>query len=157
MKQTVYYLHISLLLVPFISQAAITDQRPTVELPNETSTSKKPTPHLDYSDPIAFMSDFLDTSKKPEKPLKYWALQLVLLLKNDPRLIDFCHKIKNITTDRNANLDERTRSINNAFIEAYSRQLFSPELSNFIFSKTLPKVKDAIRKRAERVDVAPAA
>lgn len=149
MKPTLYmyirYFSFAFLLVPCMILAETTvhesDAIPAAE-------SKKSGFVQEYQDAIEFMTDFLDTAKKPEKPLKYWALQLVLLLRTNARLSGFCHKIKNIALNKEMNLEQRTKSINGAFIEAYTQQLFSEELSRFIFSKGLSKVKDAIQKRA---------
>lgn len=124
--------------------------------PAETKQPQNPKLIPEYHDPIHFMADFLDADhKKKDKPLKYWALQLVLLLKNDPKLIDFCRKIQKIALnkppyDKQQDQDPKVRAknINGAFLEAYMHQLFSHEFSNFIIQQGLPKVKAAIEKRA---------
>lgn len=146
------YFSFTLLLIPSLLLAdAITKEPATTSATQGTESKAKPGFVQDYEDPIQFMTDFLDTAKKPDKPLKYWALQLVLLLRTNARLSGFCHKIKNIALSKELNADQRTKSINGAFIEAYTQQLFSEELSRFIFSKGLSKVKDAIQKRASVV------
>lgn len=119
---------------------------------NQGDTGKAQGPKFvqEYSDPILFMSDFLNVKVKPEKPLKYWALQLVLLMRKIPKLHNFCKKIKNIALNKELNVEQRTKSISGAFIEAYTMQLFSEELSKFIFAKGLTNVRDAIRERAKK-------
>lgn len=159
MKITVsryHFLALALLLTPGLSASS----DPSLEAKaadSETGTAQstpdpKPAPKLvlDYKDPIHFMSDFLDVTKKPEKSLKYWAAQLIMLLKSNTRLAGFCNKIKTIALSKDMNLEQRTKNINNAFLDAYMQQLFSDELSKFIFSKGLPKVKDAIKTRAAK-------
>ncbi len=149
-----YFFSFTLLLAPCVISATSTNTDLESEsLPTQLPTGTKQGPKLvqDYETPIQFMSDFLDVTRKPDMPLKYWALQLVLLLRSNARLKPFCNKLKNVALDKQLDLDQRVRNINNAFVEAFLAQLFPEDLSKFIFDRGLPTVKASIKKRAEKI------
>ena len=166
---TFFYMHFfafSLLFVPFIGAISPTNAKENPKIDahgniidsgeqSPTSQTARPAqrPVQEYNDPIQFMNDFLNIDVKPKKSLRYWALQLVLLLKNDPNLRNFCNEIQAIARNKEPyqecahNLELRKKSINDAFKKAWINNYFSPELSRFIF-KDLERVKIAIQKRA---------
>lgn len=126
---------------------------PASESETAPECSPKPAPKLvvlDYKDPIHFMSDFLDVNKKPEKTLRYWTAQLLMLLKGNARLTNFCVEIKDIALSKDMTHERRTKDIYRAFFQAYSDQLFTKDLSAYIFSVGLGKAKDAIKMRAAK-------
>jgi hypothetical protein len=117
-----------------------------------TSTEKK-TPTLDYSDPMDFMSDFLNTDIKPEQPLKYWAVQLILLTRHQTAYQPLCKQMGEIVSNkenRYPNKETRTDGIIKAFLNAYSQNVFPADLARYIM-KNIKTVKSAIGKRAEIV------
>jgi hypothetical protein len=67
----------------------------------DTQEAHKPTYVLEYEKPAFFMNDFKNLSKKPEKPLKYWAAQLILFLQSDPKLKPFCFELAKIIRTKN--------------------------------------------------------
>lgn len=115
------------------------------------SPDSKPKIKQDYSDPIHFMTDFLDMSKKPEKSLKYWVLQLLLLLKNNDKLADFRHEIRKIALAKDLDIDERHLRITRAFTNAYLEQKFPPELAKFVRDKGLKYVSKVLKDRAAKI------
>ena len=143
---SIHLFALSFLLVPFHAKC-LDAAAPATE--NDVQKKQKVT--LDYKDPIHFMTDFLDASKKPEKPLKYWAMQLLLLLKGNDKLKNFCQDIGKIAKNPDANAETRATKINNIFIDAYLQNLFSEGLSKFILNKGLKNVKDAVKFRAKKI------
>lgn len=154
-----YFFSFTLLLAPCVIRAT----SPNTGLEPERLTTPQPTarkePKSDYSDPVQFMNDFLDMTKKPNMPLKYWALQLVLLLKTNRGLNGFCNKLKDIATNqdpyKNIDTDTRASAINRAFVDAHFQNLFPEDLSKLIFAKLVSAPEraallDAIKQRAAK-------
>lgn len=49
-----------------------------------------------------FLQDFLDTKKDPKKPFSQWAEELIALLKSDSKFAEFCKKLNDLKTCKNA-------------------------------------------------------
>ncbi len=96
----------------------------------------------DYADPIVFMSDFLDITKKPHEPLTYWVKQMWHLFKNDPKLKPFIQDIAKLVPQKDANRI--------ALLFLQYQGAFSPALRNFIKSRDLNFVKKALIKRVQQ-------
>lgn len=90
-----------------LSQAGISE--PTDGLNNQTElfvdhqqvnaqSKKKIT--LDYQRPEEFLADFLNTSCHRDKPVKYWAAQLILFFQQDPALKTFCRELARATASK---------------------------------------------------------
>ena len=60
----------------------------TEETPSQHTSSKQ-----DYTDPIKFMSDFLDVTQKPHEPLTYWVKQIFSLFNHEPKLKPFIKEL----------------------------------------------------------------
>ena len=109
---------------PVCTEGAIVQQsskKIEQEAPVQSSTPN-------YTDPIAFMADFLDITKKPHEPITYWVKQMWHLFKNDPKLKPFILDIAKLVPQKDANRI--------ALLFLQYQGVFSPALRNFIKSKT---------------------
>lgn len=57
---------------------------------------------LEYHTPELFLADFLNTAYHKEKPIKYWASQLILFFQRDPKLKEFCRELARAVPSRDA-------------------------------------------------------
>lgn len=98
---------------------------------------------LDYHDPLSFMQDFIDLSKKPNAKITYWAEQLAELLKRDLKLKAFGQKVLE-KAEKEKNPVLRTQAIKQLFLDYQNK--FSATLRNYIIAN-FAKVRTALDKR----------
>lgn len=98
---------------------------------------------LDYQDPLSFMQDFIDLSKKPNAKITYWAEQLAELLKRDLKLKAFGQKVLE-KAEKEKNPVLRTQAIKQLFLDYQNK--FSVSLRNYILAN-FAKVRTALEKR----------
>ncbi len=111
----------------------------TLSANTQETPSHQPSSKQDYTDPITFMSDFLDITQKPHEPLTYWVKQVFFLFNHEPKLKPFIKELALQVRHRDAN------SILRIFLTYQG--LFPAPLRQFIIGKGLANVKDSLTRR----------
>ncbi len=96
---------------------------------------------LEYKTPEAFLDDFMDLSKKPDQPIKYWAAQLIIFFQSDPQLKPFCFDLAKIVRYKNP------RRIGYVFLA--HQHLFSQELQQITRGRDYKKIWTALETRTK--------
>jgi hypothetical protein len=97
----------------------------------------------EYTDPMAFIKDFLNLNVKPKKPIKHWGVDVLGLTKDQPLLDEFRREIAAAVKMRNAN------RVGLAFF--LNQFNFPPAMRDYImnFEGGLKKIQEIIKKRME--------
>lgn len=93
---------------------------------------------LDYEKPEEFLVDFLNVNCHRDKPIKYWATQLLLFFSHTPSLKEFCRELARAVPSRDS------MRIGSVFL--MYQHCFSREIRNLII-KDLKKVWAALEVR----------
>lgn len=95
---------------------------------------------LEYEKPEHFLNDFLNVCCRKDKPIKYWASQLILFFQRDPKLKEFCRELARAVPSRDP------MRIGMVFITY--QHCFAPEMKCVIL-KDIKKVWNALEARCK--------
>jgi hypothetical protein len=84
----------------------------------------------DYKTAPALFEDFIDLSKKPDEPIKYWAAQFIMVLSPNETLKPFFIELAQVIQHKNA------RRI--ACLFALHQHSFPADLQEMVLSRLMP-------------------
>ena len=108
---------------------------------NTSPTAQYTSPYADKK-PIEFMKDFLDVTKEPNMPFKYWVAGLLHMVKGKEQYKQFLREFIPAYKARNAN------RIGLTFIKY--KEKFDPEIVKLIKKLGLNKVRKALELRVKK-------